>query len=77
MLKASIVTIIDFCTRYAYGTITIAILIASMAAYYAEEHFAINTDVNILISESLPWRQRELIFEKSIPARHDLSLIHI
>src|SRR5207245_304828 len=71
MVKTAIVAIIDFCTKYAYGTIAIAILIAVAATYYAAEHFAINTDVNTLISENLTWRQRELQFEKSIPGRHN------
>ncbi len=75
MLKTTIVAIIDFCTKYAYGTIAIAVLIAAASGYYAEEHFAINTDVNTLISKNLPWRQRELAFEKSIPDRHDNILV--
>src|SRR6266853_6266967 len=75
MVKTAIVAIIDFCTRYAYATIAIAILVAVAAGYYAGEHFAINTDVNTLISESLPWRQRELQFEKSIPDRHEHILV--
>ena len=46
MLKTTIVGIIDFCTKHAYGTITVAVLIAVAAGYYAEEHFAINTDTD-------------------------------
>ena len=75
MVKTAIVAIIDFCTKHAYGVIALAILIAAAAGYYSERHFAINTDVNTLISEKLPWRQRELKFEKSIPDRHDNILV--
>src|ERR1700688_5262670 len=77
MLKAAIVSTIDFCTRHAYGTIAIAILMALASGYYAEEHFAINTDINTLISYDLPWRQRELSFESYFPDREDriLSLV--
>jgi uncharacterized protein len=77
MLKSAIVAIIDFCTRHAHGTIAVAILIAIGAGYYSREHFAINTDVNTLISENLPWRQRELAFDKSIPDRHENILVVI
>jgi uncharacterized protein len=75
MLKSTIVATIDFCTRHAHGTIAFALLLAVCAGYYSEEHFAINTDVNTLISENLPWRQRELAFEKSIPDRHETILV--
>ncbi|HMA74144.1 MAG TPA: MMPL family transporter [Xanthobacteraceae bacterium] len=75
MVQRAIVAIISFCTRHAYGTITVAMLIAAAAAYYSEQHFSINTDINTLISEKLPWRQRELKFEKSIPQRYDNILL--
>jgi uncharacterized protein len=74
MLKAAIVSTIDFCTRHAYGTIAIAVLMALASGYYAEEHFAINTDINTLISYDLPWRQRELSFETYFPDREDRIL---
>src|SRR5215467_11221661 len=66
MVKAAIVTIIGFCTKYAYATIAVSVLLAAASGYYSVKNFAINTDVNTLISEDLPWRQRELNFEKSI-----------
>ncbi len=75
MVKTAIVGIINFCTKYAYATIAVSVLIAATSAYYAARHFAINTDVNALISEDLPWRKRELNFEKSIPGRYDNILV--
>jgi uncharacterized protein len=74
MLKKTIVATIDFCTTYAYGTIAVALVIASLAGYYTEEHFAINTDVNTLISEKLTWRQRELAYDKSFPGEDEKIL---
>jgi uncharacterized protein len=75
MVKTAIVTIIRFCTKYAYVTIAASVLIAAAAGFYSWRHFAINTDVNTLISENLPWRQRELQFERSIPKRYDNILV--
>ena len=75
MVKTAIVTIIRFCTKYAYVTIAAAVLIAAVAGFYSWKHFSINTDVNTLISENLPWRQRELQFERSIPKRYDNILV--
>jgi predicted RND superfamily exporter protein len=71
MVKAAIVTIIGFCTKYAYATIAVSVLLAAASGYYSAKNFAINTDINTLISEDLPWRQRELNFEKSLPGQDD------
>ncbi len=48
---------------------------AVATAYFAATHFAIDTDVNKLLSPSLDWRQRELDFEKSFPGRYDSILV--
>jgi len=74
MLRATIISIIDLCTRYAYGTIAAGVLIATIAGYYASQHFAINTDVNTLISPDLSWRKREIIFDKYFPSHDDTIL---
>jgi uncharacterized protein len=75
MMKTAIVTVIGFCTKYAYATIAVAVLVASVSGFYSARNFAINTDVNTLISEDLPWRQRELNFEKSVPSHYDSILV--
>jgi uncharacterized protein len=75
MVKAAIVTIVGFCTRYAYATIAVSVLLSAVATYYSATHFAINTDVSTLISGDLPWRQREIKYEKSIPAHDDTNIV--
>src|SRR6266849_3859963 len=74
MLQQAIVTIVDFCTRYAAQIIGIAALFGLAAAVYAAGHFAIDADVNKLISKDLPWRQREVAFEKSFPPKEETIL---
>ena len=37
------------------------------SGWYAATHFSMTTDINQLISTSIPWRQRELAFEKAFP----------
>src|ERR1700738_3050853 len=74
MLQQAIVTIVDFCTRYAAQIIGIAALLGLAAAAYAGAHFAIDADVNKLISKDLPWRQREVAFEKSFPPKEETIL---
>src|SRR5271154_3987437 len=70
MLKAAIVSTVDFCTRFAYGTIALGLIISGLAVYYTGEHFAINTDVTKLIAKDIPWRQREIDFDRLFPNRN-------
>src|SRR5919197_4549833 len=74
MLQQAIVTIVDYCTRYAVRIIGIACLLGIVTAIYASRHFAIDADVNELISKELPWRQREVAFEKSFPPKEETIL---
>src|ERR1700730_11586119 len=74
MIRAIIVSLISLCTKYVFETVSLALLIAGISGYYAAHHFAINTDINTLISDQLPWRQRELDYEKSFPDRHKYIL---
>src|SRR5262245_13284157 len=74
MLQRAIVTIVDFCTRYAAHIIGVGVLLGLATAVYAAHHFAIDADVNKLISKELPWRQREVAFEKSFPPKEETIL---
>ena len=57
MLRSVIVAIVTRCTRHAWTVIVIASLLALASGVYAAKHFGINTDINTLISQDLPWRQ--------------------
>jgi uncharacterized protein len=74
MLQQAIVTIVDYCTRYAAQTTGIAVLLGLVTGIYGAGHFAIDADVNKLISKELPWRQREVAFEKSFPPKEETIL---
>src|ERR1051325_8418895 len=67
MLKSVIVAIVTRCTRHAWTVIIVSTLLTVASGLYAARHFGINTDINTLISQDLPWRQRELAFEKAFP----------
>ena len=49
-------------------------LLAIGSGIYAARHFAIDADVNKLISKDLPWRQREAAFDKSFPPKEETIL---
>src|SRR5262245_16430093 len=67
MLRHAIVTIVTRCTRHAWATIVVATILGIASGVYAAQHFGINTDINTLIAPQLPWRQREIAFEKAFP----------
>ena len=45
-----------------------------LSGIYAARHFAIDADVNKLISQELPWRQREAAFDKFFPPKEQTIL---
>lgn len=65
MLTRFVVSIVGFCTRFAIPTTLVAVLATAFAGVYAVQNFAINTDINKLISPNLDWRQRDIAFEKA------------
>ena len=63
MLTSIVVAIARTCTRFATLVVILSLLLAVGASYYAARHFAINTDINKLISPDLDWRKRDNQFE--------------
>jgi hopanoid biosynthesis associated RND transporter like protein HpnN len=67
MLSSLIARIVDACTRSVWIVIAAAVVVTAVCGQYAAKHFAINTDIQNLISSDLPWRQREMAYEKAFP----------
>ena len=65
MLTSFVVSIVKTCTRFAPFTVLLALILAVGAGYYTARNFAINTDINTLISPDLDWRKRDQAFEKA------------
>jgi hopanoid biosynthesis associated RND transporter like protein HpnN len=63
VLTSIVVSVVRTCTRFATLVVIVALLLAVGASYYAARHFAINTDINTLISPDLDWRKRDQQFE--------------
>jgi uncharacterized protein len=74
MLQKAIITTVDLCIRYAMQVIGIAVLLFLVSGIYAAHHFALDADVNKLISQDLPWRQREAAFDRYFPSKHETIL---
>lgn len=65
MVTSIIVRIVDFCAHRAWLVIAVFVLAAAACGIYTVRHFAINSDINALLSPNLEWRKREQAFEKS------------
>jgi uncharacterized protein len=65
VLTSIVVQIVRACTRFATLTLLVGLVLATAAGYYTVGHFAINTDINTLISSNLDWRQRDQQFDKA------------
>jgi hopanoid biosynthesis associated RND transporter like protein HpnN len=74
MLNNAIGRIVAFCTRFAWGVIALSVVASALSGSYAARHFAINTDIAKLISPELPWRQREIAFERVFPQTYERIL---
>jgi len=51
--------------------------VAGISATYAARHFAINTDINDLLSARLPWRQHEIEFQRAFPQTVELIIVDV
>jgi hopanoid biosynthesis associated RND transporter like protein HpnN len=69
MLHSVIVRIVDFCARHRWTIVIAGVLLMLGAAAFDAARFSINTDIEGLISQDLPWRQRELELSKIFPKK--------
>jgi hopanoid biosynthesis associated RND transporter like protein HpnN len=59
VLTSIVVSIVKACTRFAVPTVLFALALAVASGVYTARKFAINTDINTLISPDLDWRKRD------------------
>jgi len=75
MLRSIIARTVAICTHYHWRVIVSALIIAVAASVYAARYFAIDTNIDHLISTNLPWRQHETAYEKAFPQRAQMTLV--
>ena len=64
IFTTTVVQTIRQCIGHAWVVVIVASLMAAASVGYSVRHFALNTDINKLISPDLPWRKREIAFDK-------------
>jgi uncharacterized protein len=75
MIHSAIVRIVDFCARNRWTIVIAGALLMLGAAAFDAARFSINTDIEGLISQNLPWRQRELELSKAFPKKGILVVV--
>ncbi len=68
---------VGYCVRHFRAVIAAALLLAAVSGVYTATHFAIDTDINDLLSAKLPWRQQEIAFRAVFPQTIDIILIDV
>ena len=77
MLQSWINRGVGYCIGHFRTVIAAALLIAAVSAVYTARHFAIDTDINDLLSAKLAWRQHEIAFQTDFPQTVDLILVDV
>lgn len=67
--------VVEACRRKAGFVVVLFLLVAGLAGAFAASHFRMNTDVNTLLADDLPWRQQEKAMEAAFPQRNDLLVV--
>ena len=69
MLTSAIVRTVDLCARHRWSLIAVGILLATAATAYDFARFSISTDTEALISQDLPWHQRQFALSDAFSQR--------
>jgi predicted RND superfamily exporter protein len=75
MLRSTITSTVDFCTRRPWPIIGILVLIAIGSGIYAARNFAITSDIGKLISARSEWHKREVAYEAAFGDRYESILV--
>src|SRR5208337_1271310 len=74
MLKHRLVGIVGFSARYRWFVLAVAVGLAVYSGVFVARHFAIDTNINDLISQHLPWRQHQAAYQKAFPGEETMIL---
>jgi uncharacterized protein len=66
-----------YCIHHFATVIALGAVLAVTSAVYAVRHFAINTEINDLLSAKLPWRRQEIAFRSTFPQTVDVIVVDV
>lgn len=67
--------VVDWCRVHAWLVIALALIAGAGFGWISANRLSIDTDTDRLLSEKLPWRQREITFDKEFPQNSDLIAV--
>jgi uncharacterized protein len=74
MLKSTLVGIVGFAARQRLAVLVLSLALLAICAFYVASRFAIDTNVERLLSPNLPWRQDQIAYQKAFPGRSTMIL---
>lgn len=69
MIRLAIVRIVAICARFHWAVIIAGMALMAGTAVFDVTRFSINTDVQKLISQDLPWHARQVALTKAFPQK--------
>jgi uncharacterized protein len=75
MLSSAVIRIVDFCVQRRWQVVVFGILLAVASAIYDVRRFSITTDTDSLISQKLPWHQRQAALSRAFPQQGILVVV--
>src|SRR5438309_12070923 len=69
MINSAIVRLVDWCARYRWTVVIAGAVVMLAAVVFDAAKFSINTDVEGLISQDLPWHQRQVELSRAFPQK--------
>jgi uncharacterized protein len=67
--------LVDFSRRFACLVTLLGVALTAISAYYASTHLSLDTDIDKLLDPNLPWRKREMAYDKEFPQFSNLIVI--
>ena len=75
MIPAIVASLVAAARRHAAVVAGLCLAAAVIAGWYAAGHLAINTDIERMLPNDLPWRQREIALDRAFPQNNNLLAI--
>src|SRR3954463_9211653 len=76
-IRESVMRLVAWCRRKAIPIVLACLALTGLLGFYAAENLGIDTDTDKLLSDQLPWRQREMRFDALFPENGNMLAVVI
>ncbi len=71
-LPSLLAALVRHARRRALPVVLAGLLVTALSAWYGATHLGVTTDTDTLFSSTLPWRQRQIAWDRDFPQFNDL-----